>query len=82
MVAELLLDVRELEPPEPLTRVLAAAGQLAPGSRIRMVQRFEPFPLYPLLEERGFRYRVEPRDATRYDILIWRADDPASGAAA
>ena len=79
MAEELLLDVRELEPPEPLVRVLAAAEQLLPGRRIRMVQRFEPFPLYPMLQERGFCYRVEPRDATCYDILIWRADDPASG---
>ena len=82
MAEELLLDVRELEPPEPLVRVLAAAEQLQPGCRIRMVQRFEPYPLYPMLQERGFCYRVEPRDATRYDILIWRADDPASGSLA
>lgn len=82
MVAELLLDVRELEPPEPLRCVLAAAEQLAPGGRIRMLQRFEPFPLYGLLEQRGLSYRVEQPEIDRYEIVIWRADDPASGAAA
>lgn len=82
MVAELLLDVRELEPPEPLRRVLAAAEQLEPGGRIRMLQRFEPFPLYGLLEQRGYSYRVEQPEIDRYEIVIWRADDPASGAAA
>lgn len=82
MVAELLLDVRELEPPEPLRCVLAAAEQLAPGGRIRMLQRFEPFPLYGLLEQRGFNYRVEQPEIDRYEIVIWRTDDPASGAAA
>jgi uncharacterized protein (DUF2249 family) len=81
MVQELELDVRELEPPEPLTRVLAAAGRLEAGERIRMLQRFEPFPLYGLLEQRGFSYRVERPTVNRFEIVIWRADDPASGAA-
>lgn len=81
MDKELVLDVRELEPPEPLRCVLAAAEQLTPGSRIRMLQRFEPFPLYGLLDQRDFCYRVERPTVNRFEIVIWRADDPASGAA-
>lgn len=81
MAKELELDVRELEPPEPLTRVLAAADRLVAGERIRMLQRFEPFPLYGLLDQRGYCYRVERPTVNRFEIVIWRADDPASGAA-
>lgn len=81
MDKELVLDVRELEPPEPLRCVLAAAEQLTPGSRIRMLQRFEPFPLYGVLDQRGFCYRAEQPEINRFEIVIWRADDPASGAA-
>lgn len=82
MAAELILDVRELEPPEPLQRVLAAVEKLQPGERIRMLHHREPCLLYPLLDQRGCNYRLAVGNEDYYEILIWRADDAASGAAA
>jgi uncharacterized protein (DUF2249 family) len=78
-VREHCLDVSELEPPEPLWRVLAALEELAPGERLRVLHRREPFLLYPQLEELGFAYRTGPGRGTPIEILIWRAGEAAEG---
>ncbi|OIP07048.1 MAG: hypothetical protein AUK53_11570 [Betaproteobacteria bacterium CG2_30_59_46] len=75
MRREHVLDVRELEPPEPLERVLDAVATLQPGERVRMIHRREPCLLYPLLEKRGFRYFAEAKAEDLHEILIWRKGD-------
>ena len=69
------VDVSDLEPPEPLERILDALIDLQSGDWLRVHHRREPFPLYPLLQRNGYRWRTEQRgDAV--DIVIW----PESGA--
>ena len=70
-----LLDVRDLEPPEPLVRVLAATENLKAGEYLRVLSRREPVMLYPLLTSQGFEYRTVTGAAAAYEILIWRAGD-------
>jgi hypothetical protein len=50
---EILVDGRGLEPPEPMEKVMQALALLRPGQHIRFLLHREPFPLYPLLAERG-----------------------------
>ena len=50
------LDNRDLEPPEPMVRILGAAEQLAPGQTLSALLRREPVFLFPHLEKRGFRW--------------------------
>lgn len=50
------LDNRDLDPPEPLVRILAAAGQLGPGETLSALLRREPVFLFPQLEKRGYRW--------------------------
>jgi uncharacterized protein (DUF2249 family) len=50
------LDNRDLEPPEPMVRILAAADQLGPGETLSALLRREPVFLFPQLERRGFRW--------------------------
>lgn len=50
------LDNRELEPPEPMVRILAAADKLGPGETLSALLRREPVFLFPQLEKRGFRW--------------------------
>jgi uncharacterized protein (DUF2249 family) len=69
------IDVRELEPPEPLELALDMAHNLRPGEYLRMLHRREPYPLYRLLEQDGFRYRLHSGGDSPFEILIWRADD-------
>ena len=58
-MSEVVLDVRGLEPPEPMVRTLAALETLPAGAVL--VQRNDRVPqfLLPILHERGFRYHVD-----------------------
>ena len=50
------LDNRDLDPPEPMVRILAAAEKLAPGETLSALLRREPVFLFPQLEKRGYRW--------------------------
>ena len=78
MSQERVLDVRGLEPPEPLERVLDAVATLQPGERVRMIHHREPCLLYPLLEKRGFQHLAEAKSEDHHEILIWRKGDAAA----
>ncbi|MBD3813446.1 MAG: DUF2249 domain-containing protein [Betaproteobacteria bacterium] len=67
---EILVDARELEPPEPMEKVMQALALLRPGQSIRLLLRREPFPLYPLLAERGYRHATRMESDGSYVILI------------
>jgi len=73
---ERLLDVSELEPCEPLELSLAAAEDLGPGEYLRVLHRREPFPLYRILDDRGFAHRTVPGERTAFEIFVWRRTDP------
>jgi TusA-related sulfurtransferase len=75
-IEEILVDARGLEPPEPMERVLQALELLRPGQSIRMLLHREPFPLYPLAAQRGFRHETHTQADGSYVILIRRADAP------
>ncbi len=68
---DITLDVRGLEPPEPLERVLEALAALPRGQRLRMLIDREPRPLYPILDQNRFSYAASNTDDYRYQILIW-----------
>lgn len=57
-----LVDGRDLFPPEPMQRVVAALATLAKGEALELLLYREPFPLYELLTRAGHRYqtRLEP----------------------
>ena len=50
------LDSRDLDPPEPMVRILGAAEHLAPGQTLSALLRREPVFLFPHLEKRGYRW--------------------------
>ena len=54
-----VIDGRDMEPPEPLERAMAALATLAPGEELVMLLRCEALPLYAMLERGGFTYRSE-----------------------
>ena len=72
---EILIDARWLRPPEPMEMVLNALDQLRPGQSIRMLLHREPFPLYPLLAERGYRHATQMEADGSYVILIRQAGE-------
>jgi uncharacterized protein DUF2249 len=54
---EPVIDLRGLEPPEPLLRILEALEAGGPGPHVFLLAR-EPYPLYPLLAGQGWRRAV------------------------
>ena len=71
-MGERLLDVRELEPPEPLERVLELLDTLAAGDALRMLHGRQPNLLYPILEREGFAHHTTTTAEGDFEILIWR----------
>ncbi|MDH5712266.1 MAG: DUF2249 domain-containing protein [Gammaproteobacteria bacterium] len=75
MSAEVLLDVSELEPPEPLTLTLEAAARLRPGQYLRMLHRREPCMLFGNLDDNHFSYHQRRGTTTAVEVFIWAEDD-------
>lgn len=65
------LDNRDLDPPEPMVRILAAAEKLGPGETLSALLRREPVFLFPQLEKRGFQWLggFTP-DGTTYELTV------------
>jgi uncharacterized protein (DUF2249 family) len=66
------VDVRGLEPPFPMVRVLEALETLAPGQLLEVWHDRRPIFLYPQLEERGCRHVTDEPAAGLVRIFIWR----------
>ena len=67
-----VLDVRGLEPPEPMMRTLAALESLPEGATLVQINVRVPRFLLPLLEERGFGYEVREQGADLVRLFIRR----------
>ena len=74
---EIMVDARGLEPPEPMERVMQTLALLRPGQPVRLLLHREPFPLYPLLAERGYRHATRMEADGSYVILIRPIDAAA-----
>ena len=66
------LDVRGLQPPEPLMRTLASLETLPDGHRLVQVNVRVPQLLLPMLAERGYACEVDESRADRVLVTIWR----------
>jgi uncharacterized protein (DUF2249 family) len=82
MGREHLLDVRNMELPEPLLRALAELEALSPGDYLRILSHRDPLLLYPMLESQGFSYNRQRDAAGIYEILVWQSGDVAAEQAA
>ena len=66
------LDVRGLQPPEPLVRTLAALETLPAGHQLVQLNERVPQLLLPMLVERGFACELDDSHADRVLLRIWR----------
>jgi len=53
---------------------VAALEELERGERLRLVNSFEPKPLYDVLTERGFTYETTQVDSDLYHVDIEHAE--------
>jgi uncharacterized protein (DUF2249 family) len=72
-----VLDVRGLEPPEPMVRVLKALDRLAPGQRLEVRHSRRPALLYPQLEDRGFVHETDEPESGLVRIVIRQGTETA-----
>jgi len=80
--AERVLDVSQLEPCEPMERILSTIGDLQSGEYLRVLHRMEPHPLYPILTREGFAWLTQPGREVPVEISIWRSNDTEAEATA
>jgi hypothetical protein len=66
------MDLRGLQPPEPIVRIFQALER-SPGEPLRVILPHEPVPLYGLLRDRGYSYAGAPRPDGGFEVLIERA---------
>lgn len=75
MARDITLDVRGMEPPEPLELVLETIDDFAPGDRLKLVINCEPLPLFRILDRNGFAHHSVPGTESLYEITIWIKPD-------
>jgi uncharacterized protein (DUF2249 family) len=66
------VDVRGLEAPLPMVRVLEQLDTLAPGATLTVLHDRRPLFLYPQLDERGFRHTTDEPEPGLVRIVIAR----------
>jgi len=71
---EVRLDVRNLEPPEPLVRTLEALEGLPNDSVLLQINMRVPQFLLPILRERGFHFTIDESHENEVQVRIWRND--------
>ncbi|MGZ0708210.1 DUF2249 domain-containing protein [Coraliomargarita sp. W4R53] len=66
------LDVRPLlqAGTEPMTAIMQAKAQLAPGQKLRLLTTFEPRPLYALFESDGYQAQPRQLETNHWEILF------------
>ncbi len=78
MARHVTLDVRGMQPPEPIERVLVTIGDFVEGDTLRLVIDCYPPPLFRILERNGYGHREEPGTESLYEITIWAKPDRAA----
>jgi hypothetical protein len=68
-----IIDLRDLEAPEPMEKILLACAQLGPDDIYLARLPHVPGPLFPHLEARGLDWQVYEEADGSAVILIWRS---------
>ncbi|MGH7300488.1 MAG: DUF2249 domain-containing protein [Candidatus Rokuibacteriota bacterium] len=68
----MVLDVRGLEPPQPMVRVLEEIDRLGSGAELEVRHDRRPIFLYPQLDERGFMHETDEPEPGLVRIRIRR----------
>jgi hypothetical protein len=67
-----VIDGRDLLPPEPFMRVMAALEVLAPDQVLTLLLYREPFPLFAQLGPRGYQHSTSLGADGTFTIRIWK----------
>jgi len=70
--ADIVIDAREMEPPEPFVVTMDALDAMPHGQTLLLILTREPHPLYRTLQKQGYAYSTEITPDYTIEILIWR----------
>jgi hypothetical protein len=73
-MSERVIDVRPIiaSGGEPLSEILAAAGEIPVGGLLMVVAPFEPMPLYGLMRQMGFSHEIRAEAGGSYRVVFRR----------
>ncbi|MBK7313454.1 DUF2249 domain-containing protein [Candidatus Aalborgicola defluviihabitans] len=71
-VPDLVIDARDMEPPEPFVATLDALDTMDPKHTLLLIINREPHPLYRALNNKGYAYQTDITPDYTFEILIWR----------
>ena len=69
----ILIDGRDMQPPEPLEKAMAALDILPPDGELRMLLYCHPVPLFNILRQNGFVWQENSLDDGTHEIVIRHA---------
>ncbi len=64
------IDVRDFPPCEPLELSLKAAQALKDSEQVRIIHKQIPYPLFEILNTRGYQYMLEEKASDLFHIII------------
>jgi hypothetical protein len=70
-----VIDVSDLEPPEPMNRILDELMDMGRGDWLRVHHSREPFPLYNMLKSMGYCWLTTRGKMVAFEIIIWPEDE-------
>jgi uncharacterized protein (DUF2249 family) len=71
--AAVVVDARQMEPPEPFVKTMEGLDELKDGEKLLLLLYREPHPLYRTLALNGYTYRASTEPDGTVEILIWKA---------
>lgn len=71
----IMIDVRDLPPPEPLERILKAINLLSPHDELLVTHHREPLLLYEQLDIRGYDHQTRSVAPDQWEIRIRRSEN-------
>jgi len=70
---DLVVDGRDMQPPEPLEKTLAALDALPRGKELLLLIYCHPVPLFNILRKNGFTWTESTREDGTHEIRIRHA---------
>ena len=68
--ASLTIDGREMQPPEPLEKTLAALDELGANDELLLLVYCHPVPLFNILRNNGYAWQEDVREDGTHEIRI------------
>ncbi|MHB1680102.1 MAG: DUF2249 domain-containing protein [bacterium] len=69
---EIEIDVRELEPPQPLLKIFEIIENMDGDSALSIIHERKPIHLYPRLKDAGFKFLTKEIKEDLYHIKVWK----------